>query len=142
MTTVSGAGARITLKEIEDEVYKSPLTKVTDKGKSLSGKKDAKVEGYDFVNDGKDLKMLNVTDCQDVIIRRCRFSGTNLLDVMLNVTGKNTKRVVIEYCIFENASTKLSNGGEPIRLGNSQLSGIRFVCTVRRYNIPQPKSRS
>lgn len=127
------AGARITLKEIEDQVFKSSLSKVIDKGKSVSGQSKTKIEGFDFTNNsGKDLKMLNVTNCQDVIVRRCRFSGKNLVDVALNVTGANTKRVIIEYCIFENMTSAVSNGGEPIRLGNSQHSGIRFECIVRK----------
>lgn len=127
------AGARVTIKEIEEEVFKSPLTKVTNKGRKSSGQKNTKIEGFDFLNsEGKDLKMLNVTDCQDVIVRRCRFAGKNLVDVALNVTGADTKRVIIEYCIFENMTSNVSNGGEPIRLGNSQHSGVRFECIVRK----------
>src|SRR5215212_3807940 len=126
------AGARVTLKEIEDEVNKSPLTKVVNKGKSVSGQKNVKIEGFDFRNDGADVKLLNVTNCQDVVIRRCKFSGSDILGVTLNVTGASTKRITIEYCIFENMKTTLSNGAEPTRLGNSQHSGCRFECIVRK----------
>lgn len=135
VTSEAGAGSRVTVKEIEDEINNKspPLTKVIDKGKSISGQKNVKIEGFDFRNNsGKDLQMLRVTNCQDVIIRRCKFTGTNLLDAVLNVTGPNTKRVIIEYCIFEDLTTQLSNGGEPTRLGISPDSGCRFACIVRR----------
>jgi hypothetical protein len=125
-------GARVTLKEIEDEVNKSTLQKVEDKNKSLKGKKNTTIEGFDFSVNGKDLKMCTVTDCEDVVIRRCRFSGKNLKDVALHIKGAKTKRVTVEFCIFENMDTDLKNGGEPLRLGNSQFSGCSFESTVRK----------
>jgi len=76
--------------------------------------------------------MCEVSNCQDVTIRRCKFSGKNLLDVALNISGEKTKNVTVEYCIFENMTTDLSNGGEPIRLGNSQYSGCVFDSTIRK----------
>jgi hypothetical protein len=125
-------GARITLKEIEDEVFKSPLTPVIDKGEKATDKRRVKIEGFDFTNNGKDLKMLAVSNCEDIVITRCRFSGKDLVDVALNIDGADTKRVIIEYCIFENMTSKVSNGGEPIRLGNSARSGCFFDCIVRK----------
>jgi hypothetical protein len=127
------AGARVTLKEIEDEVNKSSLQKIKDQSKSFSNKSDTTiVEGFDFSVNGKDVKMCNVTDCQNVIIRGCKFSGTNMLDVALNIRGAKTKKVIVEYCIFENMDTDLDNGGEPLRLGNSEFSGCSFESIVRK----------
>jgi hypothetical protein len=126
------AGARATLKEIEDEVNKSSLQKVKNEGKSFKDKKGTTIEGFDFSVDGKDLKMCNVRNCEDVVIRRCKFSGTNMKDVALNIAGAKTKKVIVEYCIFENMDTDLKNGGEPLRLGNSEYSGCSFECTVRK----------
>jgi hypothetical protein len=127
------AGARVTLKEIENTINVSSLTPVVNKGKSLSGKNNQKIEGYNFINsDGKGLKMLSVSNCEDVVIRRCRFHGVNLTDVMLSIDGSKTKNVIIEYCIFENSTSRVSNGGEPIRLGTSSRSGCRFECIVRK----------
>ena len=122
----------ITIKQIEAEVNKSPLTKVTNSGKSYSGKDGIVIEGFDFSVDNKDVKMLNVTDCKNVTIRRCKFSGKKLIDVALNITGEKTKNVIVEYCIFENMDTDLDNGGEPLRLGNSQYSGCVYDSIVRK----------
>lgn len=126
------AGARVTLREIEDEVNKSTLQEVKNQAKSFRNKSNITIEGFDFSTTGKDLKMCNVTDCQNVIIRRCKFSGRNMLDVALNITGKKTKKVTVENCIFENMTTNLDNGGEPLRLGNSQFSGCSFESIVRK----------
>ena len=126
------AGARVTLKAIEDEVNKSPLQKVEDKNKPFKDEKNKTIEGFDFSVNGKNLKMCTVTDCQDVVIRRCKFSGKNLKEVALHITGAKTKRVTVEFCIFENMDTDLNNGGEPFRLGNSQFSGCIYECTVRK----------
>lgn len=127
------AGARVTLKEIEDTVNVNSLTRVVDKGKSLSGKKNQKIEGYNFTNtSGKAIKMLSVSNCQDILIRRCRFQGVNLTDVMLSIDGAKTKRIIVEYCIFERSTSKTSNGGEPLRIGLSKRSGCTFACIVRK----------
>jgi Chondroitinase B len=126
------AGARVTLKEIEDEINKSPLQEVKDSGKSFKDKQNITIEGFDFTVNKSDVKQCVLTDCENVTIRRCKFRDKSTLGVALNITGAKTKKVIVEYCIFENLSFSDDNGGEPLRLGNSQYSGCNFECTVRK----------
>lgn len=130
-TTTIKKGPRVTLRQIEDEINKEPLTKVSSSGKKFSGKKNITVEGFDFTVNKSDVKMCTVTDCESVTIRRCIFRDKDTLGVALNVTGAKTKKVLIEYCLFENLTFDDDNGGEPLRLGNSQHSGCIFESTVR-----------
>jgi len=90
--------------------------------------------------------MCSVTDCENVTVRRCVFRDKDTLGVALNVTGANTKKVTIEYCLFENLAYNDKNGGEPLRLGNSPYSGCSFESTVRycifRNNAADPETIS
>lgn len=133
-TTESNAkrGSRVTLEQIEQEIKKEPLTKVSSKGKKYKGEKDIVIEGFDFTVNKKDVKMCTITDCKNVTIRRCIFRDKDTLGVALNITGEETKNVTVEYCLFENLTFSKDNGGEPLRLGNSQYSGCSFDSTIRR----------
>ncbi len=124
-------GPRVTLRQIEDEINKAPLTRVSTSSKKFTNKKNITIEGFDFTVNKADVKMCTVTDCENVTIRRCIFRDKDTLGVALNVTGVKTKKVLIEYCLFENLTFDDDNGGEPLRLGNSQHSGCIFECTVR-----------
>lgn len=125
------AGPRITITQIEQEIKKSPLQVLTTP-KSYSGKSNITIEGFDFRQlNTRNQKQCNVTDCQNVTIRRCVFGKKTTLGQGLNITGAKTKNIIVEYCIFEDMSFTESNGGEPCRLGYSQHSGISFNCTVR-----------
>ena len=128
---IAGPTNGITAEKIEAEINKRQLTPVRDGGKSFSGKESITVEGFDFTTNKGGEKQLAITDCEDVTIRYCKFRNKSTLGQGLNVTGAKTKRVVIEYCLFENFTYKESNGGEPCRLGNSQFSGCIFECIVR-----------
>lgn len=130
-TTTIKKGPRVTLQQIKDEIHKEPLTEVSASGKKFSGKKNITIEGFDFTVNKTDVKMCTVTDCENVTIRRCIFRDKDTLGVALNVTGAKTKKVLIEYCLFENLTFDDDNGGEPLRLGISQHSGCIFECTVR-----------
>lgn len=132
MATIQ-AGARISLQDIEKEVNKSPLKDVRNVPTKYSNKQGITIEGFNFSQTGNQkFNMLQISSCQDITIRRCKFSGTKLLEVALNIIGAKTKNVTVEYCIFENMDTDLSNGGEPMRLGGSMYSGCNYNCTVRK----------
>jgi hypothetical protein len=123
------AGPRITLQAIKDEIFKKKL--VLSSAKSYKAKKNLIVEGYDFSKKYNG-KALALTDCENLIVRRCRFTGENLQDVLLNIVGGRTKNVLVEYCIFEKTSSKLKNGAETFRLGESRYSGCVYDVLIRK----------
>ena len=133
-TQVIVAGPRngITIEKIENEIMNSkPLTVVKDSGKSYNGKKNITIEGFDFRVDEDGGKQCAVTDCENVTIRRCIFGNKKTLGQALNIVGSKTKKVIVEFCIFENMSYTEANGAEPLRLGTSDSSGCIFECIVR-----------
>ncbi|MFL6486750.1 MAG: chondroitinase-B domain-containing protein [Nitrososphaera sp.] len=70
----------------------------------------------------------------------CKFRKKTTKGQGLNITGAKTKKVTVQYCIFEDFSFKESNGGEPLRLGNSQFSGCIFECIVKNNIFRNLKS--
>ena len=123
---IAGPRNAITAAKILQEINKSSLKPVDREGMKVDGKKNTVVEGYDFTVNRTDVKMLNVTNCQNLTIRRCKFRDKDTLGVALNITGASTKRDIVEYCLFENLTYNQSNGGEPCRLGDSQHSACAF----------------
>lgn len=141
-TQVIVAGPRngITVKKIEDEIFKKPLERPKS-GMSVKGKKNTVIEGLDFRGLNEDGgKQLAISDCEELTIRRCAFGKKTTLGVALNITGAKLKRVIVEYCLFEDMTYTESNGGEPCRLGNSQFSGCVFESTVRKSIFRNLKS--
>jgi hypothetical protein len=126
------AGPRnITIEKIEQEINKSPL-EVLSSPKRYEGKSNITIEGFDFRKlDKTDEKQCAVSDCQNITIRRCIFGKKKTLGQALNITGSKTKNVTVEYCIFEDMFYTESNGGEPLRIGLSELSGVSLDCTIR-----------
>jgi Chondroitinase B len=126
------AGPRkITIQQIEQEIKKSPLQVLTSP-KSFEGKSGIVIEGFDFRKLNKSgEKQCSVTNCQNVTIRRCIFGNKTTLGQGLNIVGARTKNITVEYCIFEKMTFTEDNGGEPLRFGVSNQSGINFDSTVK-----------
>lgn len=132
-TTAVVAGPRnnITAQKIEQEINKSPL-QILSAPKTFEGKSGIVIEGFDFRKLNKSgEKQCSVTNCQNVTVRRCIFGNKTTLGQGLNITGARTKNITVEYCIFEDMTFTEANGGEPLRLGVSNQSGINFDCTVK-----------
>ena len=129
ITEIAGPRAGLTAQKIEDEVYKKPLKKSS--SISHDGKKNLVIEGLDFSQKYTG-KALNLSSCENLVVRRCRFTGENLASVLLNIVGAKTKNVLVEYCIFEKTTTKLTNGAETLRIGVSPCSGCVFDVLVRK----------
>ena len=128
---LSGPRNGITIEKIEAEIKKKPLTKLKSP-KNEKGKHGITIEGFDFRGlDVNNQKQLNLSDCQNVTVRRCIFGQKTTKGVGLNVVGSKTRNITIEYCIFENMTFTADNGGEPLRLGLSDYSGITYNCLVR-----------
>jgi hypothetical protein len=88
------------------------------------------IEGYDFTKVDRD-KQLRLVDEQNVVIQYCKFGKKSKPGQGLEITGGETRNVTVRFCIFEGFTSTVSNGGEPLRLGNSQHSGIEFGCVVK-----------
>src|SRR5215212_9401434 len=130
MPVIAGPRNGITVEKIEQEINKSPLrTEIS--GLNFSGRSNIVIEGIDFRINRTGNKQCIISDCRDVIVRRCIFGNKTTLGQGLNVVGAKTKRVIVEYCIFENMTFTDDNGGEPLRFGLSPYSGISFECIVR-----------
>lgn len=127
---IAGPRNGITVEKIEQEIKKSPL-KTQTSGLQYSDKSKIVIEGYDFRIDSTGNKQCSISNCQDITIRRCIFGNKTTLGQGLNITGANTKRVLVEYCIFENMTFTDDNGGEPLRFGLSPFSGISYESIVR-----------
>lgn len=128
--TTAGPRNGITIEKIEDNL--KGLTK-RDSPKEVDEEGEV-IEGLDFnfdgvSEDGDDSNMLRVKPNSDgVKIRRCRFRNKRNEDPALVIA--DSKKVVIEDCIFENM-----RGGdkrEAIRIGDSSESGLSLKCIVRR----------
>jgi hypothetical protein len=140
--TVIVAGPRngITAEKIENEINSKKLEPVTSGGKKYSGDKKIIIEGFDFTSNEDGGKQLSVTDCEDVTIRFCKFRNKTTKGQGLNIVGSNTKRVTVEYCLFENFTFTDDNGGEPFRFGLSQYSGCNYDSVIRKCVFRNCKS--
>jgi len=137
---VAGPRNGITAQKILDEINKRKLVPVTGSGKTYRGQKSVTIENFDFTVNTASGKQLNVTDCEEVIIQYCKFRDKTTLGQGCNITGAKTKRVIVRYCLLENFSFTEANGGEPMRLGNSQYSGCEFECIVEKCVFRNLKS--
>lgn len=75
--------------------------------------------------------MVNATNLRNCKFVKCKFHGKSTVGVAMNMTGPNTKNNLFSECEWYDLSYSSGNGGEPLRLGNSQHSGIKFDCIVR-----------
>jgi len=130
----------MTVEKLEQMINNRQFTPVKDDGKKYSGKKNITIEAFDFTANEDGEKQLAVTDCEEVTIQYCKFRKKTTKGQGLNITGAKTKKVTVQYCIFEDFSFKESNGGEPLRLGNSQFSGCIFECIVKNNIFRNLKS--
>ena len=136
-TKTEVAGPRnITIEEIEQEIKSRHLTNVTRNHEPVTNKHNRKIENLDFTaddadeNDGKQLNIKE--DCSEITIQYCKFRGKTTLGQGLNIVGKNTKKITVQYCIFEDFSfSGGTNGGEPLRVGESQYSGCVYECVIK-----------
>ena len=88
------------------------------------------IEDVDFCSNDKD-HMVNVKSGKNITFRKCKFHGKSTEGVVLNITGNETKGVIVEDCEFFDLTSKVDNGGETIRLGLSDQANKEFNCIVR-----------
>lgn len=100
-------------------------------GLTLTNCKNATIKNCDFSYDASGKDMLVLSDCQNCKIQDSKFHDKKTKGLALKITGSKTKGHTIERCEFFKLTYSDANGGEPIRLGNSDTSGCFFNCTVR-----------
>jgi parallel beta-helix repeat protein len=88
------------------------------------------IEDVDFCSNDKD-HMVNVKSGKKITFLKCKFHGKSTEGVVLNITGNETKGVIVEDCEFFDLTSKVENGGETIRLGLSDQANKEFNCIVR-----------
>lgn len=84
--------------------------------------------------------MLTLNNCKNGIVLNCHFHNKKPKGLGLKIAGAGTNNVFVDNCEFDNLTYSAGNGGEPMRIGNSQHSGIWFDCTVRNSNFHDLKA--
>src|SRR5918996_1596866 len=98
---------------------------------SLKGKSKVLIRNCDFSVNESEEAMLTLSNCQDCRVEGCKFHDKDTEGVALKMRGGDTKRIVVDNCEFYKLTYNAGNGGEPVRIGNSETSGVSFDCTVR-----------
>src|SRR5215213_5899841 len=100
-------------------------------GLTLKDCKRVTVKNCDFSYNKTDTDMLYLSNCQDCTIQNNKFHDKSTKGLGIKATGASTKNIIIEANEMYKLTYSDSNGGEPIRLGNSDFSGCFFNCIVR-----------
>jgi Chondroitinase B len=135
---IAGPRNGMTMEKIEQEINSKHLKPVTKNHEPIRDKNHITIENLDFTADDdgeQDGKQLNIIDCEEVTIQYCKFRKKTTEGQGLNIVGEKTKKVTVQYCIFEDFSFPGENGGEPLRLGESKYSGCIYEDVVVKNNI-------
>jgi len=127
---IAGPRNGITWKKIEEEIEKRNLR--SGRNFRLPSRRNGviTIESYDFTQRSGE-KQLNLEGKHDVIIQYCKFGNKSTHGQGLNIAGKDTRNVTVQYCIFEDFSYSGDNEGEPLKIGDSQDSSQIFECKVK-----------
>ncbi len=104
-------------------------------GLSLSSKKNVLIRNCEFTVDKADGTMLNLSNCQYCMIENCKLHGKSTKGVGIKISGSSTKYIVVKDCELYDFTFNDDNGGEPMRIGNSQSSGCWFNVLVEKCNF-------
>jgi Chondroitinase B len=129
---VAGPRDRITVEKIEREIGRRDFKDGRRYRRPEMKNGVLTIESYDFTTK-RSGKQLRLVDKQDVVIQYCKFGRKRRSDEGqgLEITGSETRNITVQYCMFEDFEYMGTNGGEPLRLGNSPHSGIEFGCVVK-----------
>jgi len=105
--------------------------KFAKEGLTLKNCKNATIRNCDFTYNEAGKDMLYLSDCQNCKILNNKFHDKNTKGLGIKVAGSKTKDHLIENNEMYKLTYSASNGGEPIRLGNSNTSGCYFNCIIR-----------
>jgi hypothetical protein len=111
-------------------------------GLTLSNCKNSTVSNCDFTYNSSTKTMCYLSNCQGCKVINSKFYNKSTIGVALIITGEKTKDNLVEGCEFYNLTYSDGNGGEPIRIGNSDYSGCSFLnffkSCINSYNCKVP----
>jgi poly(beta-D-mannuronate) lyase len=84
----------------------------------------------DFQYDKAETDNLELSNCVKCVVYNSKFHDKSTKGLFLKIRGPKTKDNVIEYNEFWNHTFSAENGGEPVRIGNSDVSGCWFNTLV------------
>jgi hypothetical protein len=120
MKTISNKSNQTVL---ENETFTEPV--------QIKNCENVSIVNCHFTSNEPDQKQLNLSDCIRCKVINCEFHDKSTKGVALNITGAKTKENLIENCKWYRLTYDKGNGGEPLRLGNSEYSHCSFNTTVR-----------
>lgn len=126
---ISGKSGQVILK---DKTLRETVT--------VKNCKDCTIDGCDFVYDRTDTSNLTLSNCQRCKVINSKFHDKSTKGLFLRIIGADTKDNIIEGNEFWNHTFSKENGGEPVRLGNSDVSGCNFNTIVRKNTFHDLRS--
>jgi hypothetical protein len=107
---------------LENETFTEPV--------SVKNCENVSIVNCHFKSNVPDEKQLNLSNCIRCKVINCEFHDKSTKGVALNITGAKTKDNLVEGCKWYRLTYDKGNGGEPLRLGNSEYSHCFFNTTV------------
>jgi hypothetical protein len=124
-------------KEIDEEVEISKCTNCTIENVKFSQRVEVsacevlKIMKCDFTYNKNDTTMLTLKNCVKSEVTKCDFHDKDTYGLLIKLIGEDTKDNVIQGCKFYKFKYDGNENAEPIRIGDSRLSGCIFNTTVR-----------
>ena len=105
--------------------------KIKDKPVKVRDCTDCKIIKCDFSYNEKDQTMLTLQNCVRCTVSECDFHDKDTYGLMIKIIGEKTKDNVIERCKFYEFEYDGEENAEPVRIGDSRLSGCQFNTTIK-----------
>jgi len=106
---------------------------------------DCIIRNCDFTNNMSGQAQLILSNCKRVTVTGCKFHDKNTKGLFMKIEGAASDGNIVERCEFFNHTYKPVRGkkgenAEPIRIGNSDVSGCNFNTTVRKCHFHDNKA--
>jgi hypothetical protein len=105
--------------------------KINDKPVKVRDCTDCKIVKCDFSYNEKDQTMLTLENCVRCTVSECDFHDKDTYGLMIKIIGEKSKDNVIEGCKFSEFEYDGDENAEPVRIGDSRLSGCEFNTIIR-----------
>jgi hypothetical protein len=105
--------------------------KINDKPVEVKNCTGCKIIKCDFSYNKKDETMLILDNCVRCTVSECDFHDKNTYGLMIKIIGEKSKDNVIEGCKFSKFDYDGKENAEPVRIGDSRLSGCHFNTTIK-----------
>src|SRR5215510_494397 len=99
---------------------------------TLKDCKDCTIDGCEFVYDRTDTTLLTLSNCIGCKVLNSKFHSKSRKGLFLKIMGAKSKDNLVEGNEFWDHTFSKENGGECMRVGNSNVSGCNFNTVVRK----------